>query len=147
MSATAGCSSGCENTTQGMRLTCTDAVTGAPICNATVVAVSGGYRQQLTAAVSVTSIDAEPSSCVYSGLDSAGTFNVTVAAAGYEAQTVKATLTATSDQCGVNGGQVDVALVATGDGAGKDAAVESGAPNDSGADAGPDSATSDASND
>jgi hypothetical protein len=120
-----GCSQrsgGCESSESGMTVTCADAKTRAPICSeATVVAVSGTYRETLT------SFGGADNGCFHNGVGTRpGTYEVTITAAGYEPQTIDITLTLTRDGCGVNGGQVDVALIPIGDaGSDTDAALVS----------------------
>jgi hypothetical protein len=101
MSVVAGCSSSddCDQAI-GIELSCSDAVTGAPIGNATTV-VNGDATQQLQVGCTRTALDAAISECDYVGPTTAGTYTITFAAPGYETQTVTDTLTPSgSNGCG-----------------------------------------------
>ena len=108
--ASTACSGGCEMSTGGLRITCEDAVTSASICNATMIASTPGFSEQLTVAT-FSDNDGSTVKCRYVGSSRAGTYDVVISAAGYQTQTLHGiVLAATSDGCGVSGASRDVTL-------------------------------------
>ena len=107
--AAGGCVSSAASCTQearaGLMVTVRNASTQSLVCDADVVAESGGSKETLMA-------DGPAGNCGYTGaVEKPGTYVLTVAKAGFQTQTTPAeVVTMTADGCHVNGVSVSVTL-------------------------------------
>jgi hypothetical protein len=86
-----------------LSITVQDQATGARVCDATVTAVEGAFRESLT-------VFGDGGSCAYSGpYERAGTYAVEASRAGYQTETVTG-IRVTSDVCHVQTRSVTIAL-------------------------------------
>ena len=87
----------------GLNVTVVDILTGAHLCDATVIASEGAYSETL-------SVVAPSLACVYTGAwERAGTYSISATKAGYQDQTQDGVVVS-KDACHVHGAAVTISL-------------------------------------
>jgi hypothetical protein len=99
-----GCGFGCPAiVVNALEITVTDAATGAPVCDATVVATEGAFSRVLERS-------SLSSSCSYRMSEQrAGTYDITATRAGFQAATARG-IVVNREICGVETGLATIAL-------------------------------------